>query len=192
MPQQNRSRQNEKVRIAILDAAFSLVREVGYDKLTIEGIAKRAGAGKQTLYRWWSSKALILLEALVEHVKDELVFADTGNIRDDLLAQMLRVEKLLTSKDTGCLFIGLLVEAQFNQDVANAMNVQIYQPTYRAATERLAIAQRHGELQPGLDPVMMVELLYAPIYYRLIVPCTKLTAADIPKFLDMILAGIRL
>ncbi len=88
MTQLNRSRQNEKVRMAILNAAFTLVGEIGYDKLTIEGIAKRAGAGKQTLYRWWSSKALVLLEALVENVQDELVFEDTGNVREDLLAQM--------------------------------------------------------------------------------------------------------
>lgn len=191
MAQLNRPRQNKKVRKAILDAAFTLVREVGYDKLTIEGIAKRAGAGKQTLYRWWSSKALVLLEALVESVQDELVFEDTGNVREDLLAQMLRVTTLLTSADTGCLFIGLLAEAQFDQEVADAMNAQIYKPTYEAAAARLEIAQRSGELNPDLDPVMMVELLYSPIYYRLIVPYTKLEAAEIPKFLDMVLTGIR-
>jgi AcrR family transcriptional regulator len=186
-----KSRQNEKVRLAILDAAFSLASEVGYDKLTIEGIARRAGAGKQTIYRWWSSKALVLLEALVERVQDELMFEDTGEIRADLIAQMQRVAKLMTSADTGCPFIGLLVEAQFNAEVAAAMNVRIYAPTYAAATARLKAAQRAGDLDPELDPVMMVELLYSPIYYRLIVPYATITSADIPVFLDMMLTGLQ-
>lgn len=71
------------------------------------------------------------------------------------------------------------------------MSAQIYQPTYAAAAARLAMAQRSGELNPELDPVMMVELLYSPIYYRLIVPYTKIEAADIARFLDMILTGFR-
>lgn len=57
------SRRSERSRRAIFDAALTLVGEVGYDKLTIEGIASRAGVGKQTIYRWWPSKAAVLLDA---------------------------------------------------------------------------------------------------------------------------------
>ncbi|XHB98875.1 TetR/AcrR family transcriptional regulator [Nitratireductor sp. ac15] len=191
MASPNKSRQNEKVRLAILDAAFSLSGELGYDKLTIEGIAKRAGAGKQTIYRWWSSKALVLLDALVERIRDELVFTYTGDVRADLIAQMRRVAKIMNTPETGCPLVGLLVEAQFDQVVADAMNAQIYEPAYAAAAARLEEAQRDGELAANLDPLMMVELLYAPLYYRLIVPYRTINGADIPVFLDMMLDGLR-
>ena len=60
------TRRSEKSRRAIYDAALALVAEVGYPKTTIEGIAARAGVGKQTIYRWWSSKADVLLEAFLD------------------------------------------------------------------------------------------------------------------------------
>lgn len=186
----SKPRQNEKVRAAILDATLTLAQEVGYDKLTIEGIAKRAGAGKQTIYRWWSSKALVLLEALVEQVHTQLEFADTGDLRADLTSQMQRVAGLMTSPDTGCAFLGLLVEAQFDPDVAKAMNEQIFRPTYAAAAARIRSAQAAGQLRADIDPVLTVELLYAPLYYRLIVPFAQISEDDIPGFLDMTLAGL--
>jgi AcrR family transcriptional regulator len=191
MSQPIRPRQNEKVRQAILGAAFSLVGEVGYDKLTIEGMAKRAGAGKQTIYRWWPSKAHVLLEALVERVQDDLVFENTGDLRKDMIAQIERAAKIMINDDTRCPFIGLLVEAQFDEQVSAAMNAQIYEPTYRAAAERIAIGQKEGQLNPSLDPVMVVELLYAPLYYRLIVPFVTIDIAKIPVFFDMTFSGLR-
>ncbi|MDF9803357.1 AcrR family transcriptional regulator [Streptomyces sp. HB372] len=58
------SRRSDRSRRAIHDAALALVGEVGYRRTTIEGIAARAGVGKQTIYRWWPSKAAVLMEAL--------------------------------------------------------------------------------------------------------------------------------
>src|SRR3954447_5748781 len=60
------TRRSEKSRRAIYAAALALVGEVGYPRTTIEGIAARAGVGKQTIYRWWSSKAEVLMEAFVD------------------------------------------------------------------------------------------------------------------------------
>ena len=60
------SRRSDRSRRAIYDAALALVGEVGYARTTIEGIAARAGVGKQTIYRWWPSKAAVLLEAFLD------------------------------------------------------------------------------------------------------------------------------
>ncbi|MDN3263848.1 TetR/AcrR family transcriptional regulator [Streptomyces sp. CSDS2] len=65
-PAPDATRRSEKSRRAIYAAALSLVAEVGYPKTTVEGIAARAGVGKQTIYRWWSSKADVLLEAFLD------------------------------------------------------------------------------------------------------------------------------
>jgi len=74
-------------RRAILDAAFALVGDVGYAKLTMEGIAARAGVGKQTIYRWWPSKGAVLFDAflaLSEDAEGVPALPDTGDLEADL------------------------------------------------------------------------------------------------------------
>ena len=81
------ARRSEASRRAILTAAFELVGEVGYARLTVEGIAARAGVGKQTIYRWWPSKGVVLLDAflaLSENAEGEVALPDTGDLDADL------------------------------------------------------------------------------------------------------------
>src|SRR5688572_3560572 len=84
----NTARRNETSRRAILTAAFDLLQEVGYAKLSIEGVAARAGVGKQTIYRWWPSKGAVLFDAflmLSEGAEGEPpVLPDTGDLEADL------------------------------------------------------------------------------------------------------------
>src|SRR5690349_2099823 len=81
------SRRNRESRAAILDAARSLVLSVGYARLTIEGIAARAGVGKQTIYRWWPSKGAVVFAAFLAlnaNASGSTALPDTGNLERDL------------------------------------------------------------------------------------------------------------
>ncbi|GHJ24488.1 hypothetical protein TPA0909_61020 [Streptomyces albus] len=81
------SRRSERSRQAILRASMELVGEVGYPKLTIEAIAARAGVGKQTIYRWWPSKAAVLLDACTDAATGDghdSGLPDTGDVEADL------------------------------------------------------------------------------------------------------------
>ncbi len=92
MPQKvtpDASRRSETARRAILAAALDLVGEVGYAKLTIEGIAAAAGVGKQTIYRWWPSKGSLLFDAFLTLATDgqedqAAALPDTGDVMADL------------------------------------------------------------------------------------------------------------
>ena len=78
---------SESSRQAILAAALELVAEVGFAKLSIEGIASRAGVGKQTIYRWWPSKGAVLFDAVLALSEDEagdIALPDTGDLEADL------------------------------------------------------------------------------------------------------------
>src|SRR5581483_6685625 len=71
---------------AILDAVLRLLEAEGYGALTIEGVARHAGVGKQTIYRWWKCKAELVLEAYANHAASKIPVPDKGNLRGDLEA----------------------------------------------------------------------------------------------------------
>jgi AcrR family transcriptional regulator len=77
-------KRSEESRQAILDAAFELLGEVGYGRMAVEGIASRAGSGKQTIYRWWPGKADVLLEALQAKADLYISIADQGSYEQEL------------------------------------------------------------------------------------------------------------
>ena len=85
MPGRKRS---EASRRAILDAAFAILEEVGFETLSIEGVAARAGVGKTTIYRWWPSKGVLAVEAFLDGVAPTIAFAEAGSATADMTAQM--------------------------------------------------------------------------------------------------------
>src|SRR5271169_5574244 len=80
MPRAGRPR-SELSRCRILETALRLARTRGYAKITMDEIAAEAGAGKQTIYRWWRSKAEVVLDALKENARVEIITPDTGSLR---------------------------------------------------------------------------------------------------------------
>jgi AcrR family transcriptional regulator len=77
-------RRNEAAREAIIDAAIALLQQVGYEGFTIERLARDAGVGKQTIYRWWPSKAAVIAEAVGTRARDTIPLPDTGALAGDL------------------------------------------------------------------------------------------------------------
>src|ERR1700691_1653619 len=75
----NRHGRSEEARLAVLEAADNLLVERGFADVTIEGIAARAGVAKQTIYRWWTSKAELLLDGLLDDAATDLPPIDTGS-----------------------------------------------------------------------------------------------------------------
>src|SRR4051794_14530032 len=124
----NPDRRSERARQAILDAALELCQEQSFAGLTMEGIAKRAGVGKQTIYRWWPSKAAILLEALTERATATLDFPDTGDIVADLRSQMSLVVSAFNDPMFAAYSRGLIAAAQSDPEIAAAVVKTVIQP----------------------------------------------------------------
>src|SRR3954447_5915107 len=78
-------KRSEEARVAILDAVLSLLREHAYADVSCETIAAQAGVGKQTIYRWWSNKADMVLDALREHAR-AVTAPETGSLEGDVRA----------------------------------------------------------------------------------------------------------
>ncbi|KAA9089734.1 TetR/AcrR family transcriptional regulator [Microbacterium radiodurans] len=120
-------RRSEQARLAVLGAAAELLARTGYENLTIEAIARQAGVGKQTIYRWWPSRGAILAEALLEGLifRQELAVGDTGDLRRDLTDWVERVHAVLATDQGRALFRALLAAAAENPELGELLRVQL-------------------------------------------------------------------
>lgn len=185
----NALRRSPSSHAAILSAAWELACEEGYARLTVEAIAKRAGVGKQTIYRWWRTKEEILLEELDSRTSATLEFANSGDIRADLRRQLTEVAKVLGSDDYAP-YRGLIAAAQSDQELLRQIHQRIIEPRVNALVDRVTQAQRDGQLRDDIAARDVVELLYGPIYYRLLLRTRPLRVADTRHHLDLLFEGL--
>ena len=182
-------RRNPVSRRSILTAAVAEASEKGLDNTTVEAIAARARVGKQTIYRWWPSKAAVVLEALADQAAEAgtgMRFPDTGDIRADLRAQMREVVatmKLPAFK----VYRGLIAAGQSDPEVARAVVEHIVQPRVQACVERLRRAQEAGQIDPDADLEVLVEVLYGPLYYRFLLQTHEPADDQVDAILDFVL-----
>lgn len=157
---------------AVLNAVARLLEEQhqDYETLTIEGIAAEAGVGKQTIYRWWSTKASVLLEAILTgHVKMHIgEVHDTGHLRDDLRqwVQVLR-GSLFNAQSVSLarsLISAAIVEEVNFEDYLTQNSLELTAVPYR----RLAVEADRGGLRSDADLSAALGALVYPIILRLI------------------------
>ncbi|MER7572991.1 TetR/AcrR family transcriptional regulator [Streptomyces sp. NPDC057798] len=168
------TRRSEKSRRAIYDAALALVGEVGYPKTTIEGIAARAGVGKQTIYRWWSSKAEVLMEAFLdlgeqanrEAGQEPYAIPDTGDLAADLKAVLRATVDELKDPRFEVPSRALAAEGVVNEQLGRAFVAKLLEPSLQLYAERLRSAQDAGDVRPDVDPRIALELFVSPLAQR--------------------------
>lgn len=155
---------SEQARTAVLHAVDDLLVEVGYSALTMKGIAERAGVGRQTVYRWWSTKAEVLFEATIADAADELVPTPRSDALGDVTAYIDGVVAFLTASPAGAGYRALIGEAQHDTEVARLMStVTLFDTAARTVLERL-IAR--GDLSGSTPLATAVALLTGPAYFR--------------------------
>jgi AcrR family transcriptional regulator len=113
---------SERARRAVLHAVDDLLVDVGYAAMTMKGIAERAGVGRQTLYRWWTTKAEILLEAIVDDVAEELTTPPGPDAADDLFAYLRALTAFLVASPAGLAYRALVGEAQHDPAVRDLVH----------------------------------------------------------------------
>lgn len=149
---------SEQARAAVLHAVDDLLVEVGYAAMTMKGIAERAGVGRQTVYRWWSTKAEVLFEASVIDAQQELAVTSTGRPTADAIAYLGALTRFLTRSPAGIAYRTLLGEAQHDPAVAQLLARQ----DVIGDSARTVLA-RAGVADADLDQA--AALLAGPIYF---------------------------
>jgi AcrR family transcriptional regulator len=173
-PAPDTTRRSEKSRRAIYDAALALVGEVGYPKTTIEGIAARAGVGKQTIYRWWSSKAEVLMEAFLdlgeqsarEAGQESYAFPDSGDLAADLKAVLRATVDELRDPRFEVPSRALAAEGVVNEQLGRELVAKLLEPSLQLYVDRLRTAQDTGDVRQDIDPRIALELFVSPLAQR--------------------------
>ncbi|MBT2385025.1 TetR/AcrR family transcriptional regulator [Streptomyces sp. ISL-11] len=187
------TRRSERSRRAILDAALELVGEDGFSKLTIEAIAARAGVGKQTIYRWWPSKAAVLFEACVPEGVDspaEVELPDTGDLEADLKLVLRATVDELVSERLDAATRALTAETQNDPELGRAFTERILEPQLQAYVRRLRSAQLAGQVAEDIDLRVALELLVGPLFHRWLTRTRPLTHDYADTVVELTLRGL--
>jgi AcrR family transcriptional regulator len=178
---------SEQVHRAILEAALELLAADGYGRLTMEGIAARAGVSKQTIYRWWRSPAEVLMEALNERATALVADRDLGSLERNLRGFLRRTVAALHG-GLAPLVAGLMAESQRDQQFAVVFREEFLVRRRRALRELFEQGAERGEVAPGADLALLVDVAFGTVWYRVLAAHEPLNRRFADQLTDALLA----
>ena len=179
------------VTAAITDAVMAELVERGYARLSMDGVAKRAGVGKSALYRRWRTKQEMVLAALAEISVPMADVADTGTLRGDLRASASAIAAWLTEPPFSRIIPDLVAEATRMPELARAIATTIGEPRRALARTKLERAMARGELPADTDLEMAQDLVAALVYWRMVVRQAPVEPDYLDRVTDTALRALR-
>ncbi len=184
-PKRGRPR-DPKTQQSILQATRELLLEVGYPRLTIDGVAARAGAGKATIYRWWTTKGDLVLEAAADHIAIGLV-PDTGDTRRDLLIATQQLIKTFSDRLAGIVIFAVIANLDDDPKVASAFRDTWVAPWRQSAAEAIQRGINRGDFPANTDPVFTLDVIVGAVFQRTLVIPQPMTEGIDQAIIDLIL-----
>jgi AcrR family transcriptional regulator len=162
------NRRNPLLQQAIIDAATEVLAKEGPTRFTIEAVAKLAGCGKPTIYRWWPSRPALLLEVYGQAVEQELVAPEGKDLAKDLAAMVRQVWRLWRTESMGSLYRLILSEMMLEKEGARYLR-EVFIPGRQAFTAiAFQAAKDRGEIPRETDIKLLMDLIYGYSVFRLI------------------------
>jgi AcrR family transcriptional regulator len=161
-------KRSEESRQAILTATLELVGDVGYGRLTIEAIAARAGVGKQTIYRWWPSKADVLLDALTAKASIVVPEPNEGSYVADLRAFLLATFTLGRDPRVVDVLRALMTHAQLDPAFGERFRERFLQARRDALGALLDRAAARGDLPAAPSKGTVADIVFGIVWYRIL------------------------
>ncbi len=182
-------RENASSHHQILDAVIALLQKMPARDVSMEQIARRAGVGKPTLYKWWPSRTALLLAAFRERM-------DVGSSEEaappnaqEFLHQSLRSLTEAFSSFFGKFMADLVAEAQADPALLKEFYIEHVAPRRAASKEIIESGIEQGELRAGTDPDILIDALYGAVYYRLLLKSGPLDQAFAQRLVEQTLRG---
>jgi AcrR family transcriptional regulator len=183
---------SEKAQSAILAATIEVLLERGLHTMSMDDVAARAGVSKATIYRWWPSKELLALDALATAwaTPKPVAERDTGSLRGDLLARFRPWLRQLNERPYGRVIAGLVAEAQTDASFATAYRERFVRPRRDATRPLLQRAIDRGEIAAETNIEVTLDLLYGPVYHRLLHGHAPLSDRFVQHVIDAVIKAI--
>ncbi|GLY38910.1 TetR family transcriptional regulator [Amycolatopsis sp. NBRC 101858] len=183
-----RPQQGPRAEAKILDAAYELLLDEGLEATTVEAIAARAGVSKVTVYKWWPNRAAVIMSAFLRRSDDLLPYPDDfhlGEVEDRLLRMAASFRGA-----TGAAMAALIAESQSDPEIAQAFRDGYINARRERGVEIVRAAIDNGEIRAS-DPDVVLDLLYAPLYFRLLVGHRPLEDSAVREHVRLVLAALR-
>ncbi len=161
-----------RIRQQVLDAVVAELAEHGYDGLTTDAVAARAGVHRTTVYRRWGDVGGLLADVLDAASDDDWQPPDTGSLEDDLAALNQEIHAALTTQPS---IMAALIAASFRSEQAAQAQQRLWEGRYARCDIIVSRAVRRGELPPHTDARRLLIAATAPLYHQLVL---LRTAAD--------------
>jgi AcrR family transcriptional regulator len=190
-PRRGRPR-SEKARSAILKAAAELLLAHGLRGVSMDAVAERAGVSKATIYRWWPTKETLALDTLYrEWDTSPPAPEDTGSLRDDLTCLLRPWARRARARPWARVIGALLTEANTDPEFGERYRAQFLEPRRGVGRAVFTRAIQRGEIPVDTDVELALDLLYAPLYHRLLQGHAPITDRYVQDVIDATLCACR-
>ena len=179
------------ITVAIRNAVMNELAEVGYGRLSIEAVARRAGVGKTAIYRRWSNKLEMVMEIISDVAERKVPLPDTGSFAGDLDLLMMIVSRALKHRIASQIIPDLMAEAARNPQIAETLQRALRTHQQALAEKLVGQAVTRGELPEGTDAALAVDLILGPLYWRLAVAREKLSDAYLERLTAAVTAALK-
>ena len=177
------------LKTAILNATVDLLEETGYSNLTIEAIAAQASVGKSTIYRWWPNKSFLVFDAFLLSTETHLYFLEKASLRENF-RQHLHYLATILNGTLGRTVVGLVAGSGAESEIARAFYQNFLKSRREDAKRILDLPIAQGEIQSKMDLDVVSDMLYAPVYYRILIYKKKVDSKFINTLVDQVIKGI--
>jgi AcrR family transcriptional regulator len=179
-----------RTEAAILAATRELLADGGVRELTVEAVAARAGVAKTTIYRRWRGKDELALAVLIDMVEQVVATPDFGDTRRELIAFVNAAVTILSSTPMGRVIQGLVSELPCNPELARAFREQVVAMRMAEVKRLIDRGIERGDLRPDIDYELAHELLFGPVYYRLLLSGAPLDGQVAERIVDGIMPAL--
>ena len=180
---------SEESEVAILKATLCLLKEMPLREITIEEIARRAGVGKATIYKWWPSKAYVALDAFLRKMNRMVPTPDTGSAERDFKEQLDSLVTFYTSP-TGRIFGQFIAEGQSDREFARLLRERFFKPRREVVGVIFDRGVMRGEIEQNLDRELVLDMIYGPAILRLMVGHAPLNRTVTDALISALFRGL--
>ena len=180
---------SEAAHAAILGAAYRILMEEGFGRLTIEAVAARANVGKPTIYRYWSNAQELAMAAFLSRPEDEAAGLAGKPVRSGLKSHMQSVIAAFAT-NRGRQITLTMASSDRDSELSKAFRNQIILKSRSVGRAMLEAADAAGEIAPDSDIETALDMIYGPVFYRLLVGHAPLSPDFGDKIVDIALDGL--